>query len=48
MRGNVITGHLHFIHNVTKSDQNKFCNMLVYAAVKVPRGVVCVVPLSAS
>ena len=44
MRSDAIKGHLHLICNVTKVTlQNEFYNIFADAAVKVPRGVLCVV-----
>ena len=38
-----IVGHVSFTMLQRVTLQNKFYNMLAYAAVKVPRGVLCVV-----
>ena len=43
MESNVLKRHVHFIYNVIVTLRNQFYNIFVYAAVKVPRGVLCVV-----
>ena len=43
MRSNVIKRHLHVIYNVSVTLQNEFYDIFVYAAAKVPRGVLRVV-----
>ena len=43
IRSNVIKRHLHFIYNVRVTLQNEFYNIFAYAAVKFPRGALCVV-----
>ena len=43
MRSTVIKRYLNFIYNVRVTLQNEFYNIFAYAAVKVPRGILCVV-----
>ena len=43
MRSNVIKRHLNLIYNVKMTLQNEFYDIFVYAAIKVPRGVLHVV-----
>ena len=46
MRSNVINRYLNFIYNVRVTLQNEFYNIFAYAAVKFPRGILCVIRTS--
>ena len=43
MISTVIKRYLNFIYNVRATLQNEFCYIFIYAPVKVPREVLCVV-----